>query len=180
MRTNEKLFWTLLQHGCDRHLEGDNERKNKCIAKAQLCMQTEPLGDEKSKRVSQWQLPFVGGKIQPKTVTNVTSGKCIVALKALVDTVYSEELDEQSLNPQHCQQQNAREKDQRHELLDVCIDVMTLLCRKEDFWDAQIDVAHMLTASFVSKWVAPMKGQSVTNHIHIIGSGHLHCHLQKF
>lgn len=180
MRVNEKLFWTLLQHGCDRYLEGDNQTRNKYITKAERCTQTKLLGDEASKRVSQWQLPFVDGKIQPKTMTNVASRKCIMGLKALVDVVFSGELDQQSLNPQHARLQNESQRGQWHALLDACVEMMTLLRKKEDFTDEEIDVSHVLMATFMAQWVRLMKGQSITNYMHTLGSGHLQFYLKKF
>ena len=64
--------------------------------------------------------------------------------------------------------------------MDTYLPMMSLLRKHEDFTDLEIDTCHTFTAKFMGQWVDLMDGQSITNYIHLVGSGHLTYFLVRY
>jgi hypothetical protein len=64
--------------------------------------------------------------------------------------------------------------------MDTFLPVMALLRKHGDFTDLEIDNLHKLTSSFMGHWVDTMKGDSITNYIHMIGAGHMTYYLVRY
>jgi hypothetical protein len=175
MRINEKVFWTLLSLAIDRYQEGDSTTRKLFVAKVTECMKTTVLGNIDNEIEYQWKFPLKdsGKRVDPKSMTNVHSRKCVMGMKSLSYIIFSQELDEKSHNPTITRQKNESLLQLWLKLMDAYIDTMKVLRQHEDFTDSQVDNLHKLTSTFMGQWVDCMKGDSITNYIHMIGSGHL-------
>lgn len=109
----------------------------------------------------------------------MTSGKCLMGLKKFMNTVFSAPLDERSLNPQCTRAKNENLRQKWLELSRVHSPLMDTLWQHEDFTDADIDSVHVQSNRLMDACARLLTGDNVTDCIHIIGSGHLCCHLTK-
>jgi hypothetical protein len=121
-----------------------------------------------------------GKKVDPKSMTNVHSRRCVLGIKALASIIFSDTLDEKRNSTTATRQKNARELRQWEALMDTYLPLMELIRRYEDFADSDIYNLHCLSAKFMGQWVDSMNGQSITNYIHMIGAGHLVYHVSKY
>jgi hypothetical protein len=99
MRVNEKLFWTLLQVGIDRYLDGSkNSAQRKAFVQTLTdCMKQTVLGNMDNQTEYQWKFPLKDGKyVDPRSMTNVHSRKCVQGIKALAYKIFHPSLDEES------------------------------------------------------------------------------------
>jgi hypothetical protein len=182
MRINEKVFWTLLSLAIDRYQEGDSATRKKFVSKVTECMKTTVLGNVSNGTEYQWKFPLKdsGKRVDPKSMTNVHSRRCVMGIKSLAYIIFSHELDEKSNNAHITRQKNESQLQLWVSLMDTYIAMMTVLRQHEDFTDPQIDNLHLLTSLFMGKWVDCMKGSSITNYIHMVGSGHLTYFISKY
>jgi hypothetical protein len=96
-----------------------------------------------------------------------------MGVKALAYIIFAPELDEKSNNTQRTRQRNELHLQRWTCLMDNYITMMKVIRQHEDFTDPQIENLHILTSRFMGQWVDWMNGESITNYIHMIGSGHL-------
>jgi hypothetical protein len=184
MRVNEKLFWTLLQAGIDRYQEGQvNSAARKAFVQTVTdCMKQIVLGNLENETEYQWKLPLKdGGKsVEPRSMTNVHSRKCVQGIKALAYKIFHPSLDEESKYPQSTRENNSALLSKWENLMDTYGPMMKLIRKMEDFSDEDIDELHRLCSTFMGQWVDLMEGQSITNYIHMIGAGHLTYFVSKY
>lgn len=71
-------------------------------------MNKDIFGDRTTGRTGQWKFPLKdsGKQVEPRSMTGVTSRKCITGLNLLIKVIFAEEHDEKSLNPQHTRMKN--------------------------------------------------------------------------
>lgn len=88
MRVSEKPFWTSLAMAMDRHLGGDNSKRNLFVERA---TDNTIIGGVAPGRKSQWVFPLKedGKQVDPRTMTNTHSGKCTMGLKTIASLVFS-------------------------------------------------------------------------------------------
>ena len=65
-------------------------------------MKTNVLGNLERGTEYQWKFPLKdsGKRVDPKSMTNVHSRKCVLGIKALASVIFHPQLDESSQNPQ--------------------------------------------------------------------------------
>jgi hypothetical protein len=182
MRINEKLFWTLLSVGLDRYQDGDSATRKACVAKVTECMKTTVLGNLANETEYQWKFPLKdsGKKVEPKSMTNVHSRRCVMGIKTLANIIFSDILDEKSSNATTTRQKNSSKLKQWEDLMATYHPLMELIRRHEDFTESDINNLHSLSLKFMGQWVDSMDGQSITNYIHMIGAGHLTYYVSKY
>lgn len=177
---SEKLFWGLLSLAFDRCVDGDSSTRKLLVERASECMRSTILGDTSSGRMTQWKFPLSdsGTKVVPRSMTNAHARRCVLGIKTLATTVFGSDLDENDGSPAETRERNKRMEKHWHQLMDVFMPMMEMLRQREDFTDEEIDEMHKLTSSFMRKWVDMMGARNITNCIHMVGSGHLHCYLK--
>jgi hypothetical protein len=183
MRCNEKLFWTLLNVGMDRYQDGEFATRKEMVSRVTECMKTTVLGNIANETEYQWKFPLKdsGKRVDPRSMTNVHSRRCVMGIKTLANIIFSPELDEQSKNDaQGTRQRNAHRLLQWQSLMDTYIPMMSQIRKRADFSDSEIDDLHKLTSGFMVQWVDCYNGDSITNYIHMIGAGHLTYYLVKY
>jgi hypothetical protein len=182
MRINEKVFWTLLSKGIDRYQEGDSKTRKAFVEKVTECMKTTVLGNLDNGTEYQWKFPLKdsGKRVDSKSMTNVHSRRCVMGIKSLAYLIFSQDLDEKSNSKYITRKSNEDQLQQWLKLMDYYIEAMKAIRQHEDFTDDQIDNLHVLTAGFMGQWVDCMKGDSITNYIHMLGAGHLVYFISKY
>lgn len=98
MRASEKLFWSLLSMGMFRCQEGKPDAKTRqpFVERVTDCVRDTILGDGKAgNKSSQWNFPLKddGKQVDPRSMSNSPSGKCLVGLKTLSKSVLSQAFD---------------------------------------------------------------------------------------
>jgi hypothetical protein len=182
MRCNEKLFWTLLAVGMDRYQDGDSATRKLMVTKVTECMKTTVLGNLRNETEYQWKFPLKdsGKRVDPRSMTNVHSRRCVMGIKTLANIIFGPVFDEKSRNPPITRQRNERKLAQWEGLMDTYLPMVTLVRKHGDFSDSDIDDIHLLSSSFMGQWVDTMNGDSITNDVHMIGAGHLTYYLIKY
>lgn len=129
MRVNEKVFWNLLAQGMDRYLDGDSSTRNKFVNRVTDCVNRHTFGNPKSDRRGQWKFPLKdnGKQVEARSMPNVNSRKCIVGIESLIPVVFSSDLDQKSLSPQHTRSENELLQSKWLSLLEVCQPMMASL-----------------------------------------------------
>lgn len=102
MRGNEKIFLSLFQKGNNQCEDGDGKTRNLFEARVTDAMNTMALGEQAAGGNAQWKMPFKKSKrkLNPRSMTKVTSGRCVVGIKMLAAITFSAELDQKSATPQ--------------------------------------------------------------------------------
>lgn len=133
MRVNEKLFWSLLSVGMDWHLDGDSSARTMYVSVVNDCRNSDIFGDRAKGRRGQWKLPLKDSdkQVEPKSMSGMTSRKCVVGLNKLIDTIFSAQLDEKSLTPQCTRAQNEDPQQKWLSLASTCVPMMEQLHRHE-------------------------------------------------
>ncbi|CAB9505987.1 hypothetical protein SEMRO_250_G098940.1 [Seminavis robusta] len=182
MRVNEKLFWSLLSQALDRYQEADGKVRKEMIKVVTECVKDSILGDENHGRSAQWTFPLRdGGKqVEPRTMTNTQSRKCVRGMKTLATLIFSQQFDEKSRTPTITRANNAALLKQWHDLMDGYQPLMTMARQKEDVTTQDLDSFHLMANRFMTQYVTLFDGQGITNYIHMIGSGHLHYYLMRY
>ncbi|CAB9529733.1 hypothetical protein SEMRO_2605_G332420.1 [Seminavis robusta] len=182
MRVNEKLFWSLLAQALDRYQEADGKIRNEMIKVVTDCVKDSILGDENHGRSAQWTFPLKdGGKqVEPRTMTNTQSRKCVRGIKTLATLIFSQQFDEKLRTPTITRANNAALMKQWHDLIDGFQPLMAMARQKEDVTPNDLDSFHLMANRFMTQYVALFDGQGITNYIHMIGSGHLHYYLMRY
>ena len=180
MRVNEKLFYSLLSMALDRYPEGQAKTRKAMISRVEQCMKTVVMGELELGRGAQWKFPLKkGGKeVEPRSLTGVSSRKCVYGLATVATLVFSADLDQTSLNPTLTRLANASLLQKWITLLEVYIPMMELSKQHSDLTEEQIDEFHCLSQAFMKNWVA--LSPSVTNYIHMFGAGHMTYYLRKY
>lgn len=168
-------------HGMDRHCDDDGKTRDAFVKAVTDCMRNEVSGDAAAGRTHQWTLPLTqsSDQVAPKSMTATHSRKCVMGLKWLVDDAFAEQFDEKSVSPQQTRQKNDALRLKWHQLADACTPMMAAIKQHDDFTDEEMDQLHLKTNQFVVLWVDLHQGEGITNCIHMMGAGHLHCFLSK-
>jgi hypothetical protein len=151
MRVNEKLFWTLLNVGMDRYQDGDSATRRLLVSKVTECMKTTVLGNLANEREYQWKFPLKdsGKRVDPRSMTNVHSRRCVMGVKTLTTIMFSPDLDEKNNNPLTTRQWNARKQVEWESLMDTYLPMMSQIRKHGDFTASEIDDLHKLTFTFM-------------------------------
>lgn len=138
---NEKVFFSLLAHGMDQCPDGDSKTGRLFVDGVTECGNAHIFGDVKSKRRGQWKFPLRdnGKQVEPRSVPNVNSRKCIVGLKHLIPVIFDSSVDQKSSwNPNGCPSWHQP--------------MMASLRQQDDFTDEGIDNVHIVTSQFMDLW----------------------------
>lgn len=103
MQVDKKPPFGLFLQGMDRCPDGDFKTRAKFVAMANECVNSQALGDVTNGRCGQWKLPLKdsGKQVEPRSMSGMTSGKCVVGLENPIQTTFGAELDERLVTPQH-------------------------------------------------------------------------------
>ena len=143
-------------------------------------MKTVVMGDSELGRGAQWKFPLKkGGKeVDPRSMTGVSSRKCVYGLATIATLVFASDLDQVSLNPELTRNENQEVLENWISLLNVYIPMMELGKQHNDLSEEQIDEFHMLSQAFMKAYISLTP--SVTNYIHMFGAGHMTYYLKKY
>jgi hypothetical protein len=86
----------------------DSSKRKMFVTKVTECMKTTVLGNLENETEYQWKFPLKdsGKRVDPKSMTNVHSRRCVMGVKSLAYIIFAHELDEKSNNPQRTRQRN--------------------------------------------------------------------------
>jgi hypothetical protein len=111
--------------------------------------------------------------MEKPSLTGASAQKLISHMKSLTTIAFSDEMDEDSLDPPKTRSTNYTLSLKWNDMCSNMSNLWKMIEQRSDYTDKDLDKLHVMCNKFMTQWLDLLGLDHKTNYIHIVVSGHL-------